>query len=140
MLRVGDSRNGRGVFAAEPIRAAQSLGRIDGRVMRADDVSMDHFDLEYRSLVLVPHSPFRYLNHSCAPNAAVAMMERPRRRPLLWLEALRDIALGEEITIDYGFAAEDAFPCRCGTAECRGWVVAQSELPRLHKRGSLPTT
>jgi SET domain-containing protein len=134
-MRVGESRTGRGVFAIEPIVAGERIGRIDGRIVSASEATKDHFDLEHRELVLVPRSPFRYLNHSCAPNAAVALVERPGRRPLLLLESLRDIAVGEEITIDYGFAAEDAFPCECGVAHCRGWVVAASELSRLPRAG-----
>jgi SET domain-containing protein len=135
-MRVGESRTGRGVFATEPIAAGQRIGRIDGRVVRAVDVKVDHFDLEHRGLVLIPHAPFRYLNHSCAPNAAVALQERVGRRPLLLIEALRAIAPGEEVTIDYGFAAEDAFPCLCGAAQCRGWVVAEHELTRIASRAT----
>lgn len=130
-MRVGESKTGRGVFATEPMVTGQPLGRIDGRVVLGTVVTVDHFDLEYRGLVLVPRAPFRYLNHSCEPNGAVTRVERTRRRPLLSLDAIRDIAAGEEVTIDYGFSAEDAFPCACGSARCRGWVASEVELGRL---------
>jgi hypothetical protein len=45
--------------------------------------------------------------------------------------AMRAIRAGEEITYDYGFTAELAEPCLCGTPSCRGWIVDESELPRL---------
>ena len=43
-----------------------------------------------------------------------------------WWVALRDIPVGEEITYDYGFAAEVAEPCACGAGGCRGLIVDDS--------------
>lgn len=56
------------------------------------------------------------INHSCDPNA--------------WLDGLdmvarRNIAVGEQITVDYAtFCGEtmEAFTCSCGAAECRGII------------------
>ena len=64
---------------------------------------------------------------------------------LAWWVALRDIRAGEEITYDYGFAAEVAEPCACGSALCRGLIVDDdpaelAKLPdhlRVHLRGPL---
>jgi SET domain-containing protein len=37
----------------------------------------------------------------------------------------RDIAGGEELTIDYSYGAEgEKVPCRCGSPECRGCINA----------------
>jgi D-alanine-D-alanine ligase len=55
-------------------------------------------------------------NHSCDPNTAYSGLN---------LIALRDIAVGEELTIDYaGFGNADAAPflCSCGAVNCRGKV------------------
>ena len=46
-------------------------------------------------------------------------------------------ALGEQITIDYGCAADDPMPCLCGSTRCRGWIVAEEELPRLGARAAV---
>ena len=41
--------------------------------------------------------------------------DRERERVVAWWVAIRDIAAGEEITYDYGFVADVAEPCACGT-------------------------
>lgn len=55
-------------------------------------------------------------NHSCDPNTAYRGLNAI---------ALRDIAAGEELTLDYAhFLNEDAAPfaCQCGSPNCRGIV------------------
>jgi hypothetical protein len=54
--------------------------------------------------------------------------------PRVAVETLRSIVAGEELTIDYGWPAEQAIPCGCGAEDCRGWVVAEEELHRLPKK------
>jgi len=46
-----------------------------------------------------------------------------RQSPRVWWVATRDIPVGEELSYDYGFAAEVAEPCACGTPRCRGLIV-----------------
>ncbi len=60
--------------------------------------------------------PWRFLNHSCRPNALL----RGRR-----LVALRDIAVGDDVTFDYEtneYEMAEPFFCSCGAPECRGWI------------------
>ncbi|HEY0948032.1 MAG TPA: SET domain-containing protein-lysine N-methyltransferase [Candidatus Paceibacterota bacterium] len=52
-----------------------------------------------------PIDEFQYLNHSCAPTAGLKGSRKLR------LYALRDIAAGEEITIDYSTTEEDVDYC-----------------------------
>jgi len=57
------------------------------------------------------------VNHSCEPNVGMGGN--------VVLVAMRDIAAGEELTIDYALFLADpgfAMACRCGTASCRGMV------------------
>jgi SET domain-containing protein len=70
----------------------------------------------------------RFLNHSCDPNCAVAI-EKGR----VFIDAIRDIAAGEELTYDYAFPRETAdddpraaarFACRCGARRCRGTLLS----------------
>lgn len=87
-------------------------------------------------LSLDPSPPFRYLNHSCSPNCMLVLLqvEYDDGTPTegeIWLEALRDIHPGEELTIDYGWPAESAMPCDCGSPNCRGWIVAEELLEAL---------
>ena len=70
----------------------------------------------------------RFLNHSCAPNCDV-VVEDAR----LWIETVRDVAAGEELTYDYAFvlperhtpAAKRRYPCACGAGTCRGTILAK---------------
>jgi hypothetical protein len=67
--------------------------------------------------------PGRYVNHSCAPNAAVIGDTH--------LVAIRPIANEEEILFDYSTTVSDGWTmkCLCGTPECRGLIVAFQMLP-----------
>jgi SET domain-containing protein len=51
------------------------------------------------------------------------------RRLLLF--AICDIAIGQELTIDYNWPAVFAIPCACGSPACRGWIVTPKDLPRV---------
>lgn len=62
---------------------------------------------------------WRPQNHACAPNTAFQGLD---------VIALRSIAVGEELTLDYGAAMNDLsepFDCRCGSPTCRGRIVGQ---------------
>ena len=57
-----------------------------------------------------------YINHSCAPNAFMRIVPGDR----VAFFALRDIAPGEEITIDYRNDENPAMKeCKCGAENCR---------------------
>ena len=70
----------------------------------------------------VSWNPARHINHSCAPNCD-AELEDGR----IWIVARRLIAPGEEITFNYGYDLDfyEDFPCRCGSPECVGFMVAE---------------
>ncbi|RPJ84220.1 MAG: SET domain-containing protein-lysine N-methyltransferase, partial [Acidobacteria bacterium] len=69
----------------------------------------------------------RYFNHACAPNCE-AVTEQRR----VYLEALRTIAAGEELTYDYQLGRgrwptaewERRYACGCGAGTCRGTMLA----------------
>ena len=80
----------------------------------------------------------RWINHSCDPNSVVdSRWFSVEKTVLAWWSAIRDIAVGEEITYDYCFAAQVAEPCNCGSPRCRGLIVDEDEVanvaPRLRK-------
>jgi hypothetical protein len=63
-----------------------------------------------------PTGALKYLNHACNPNAHF------KGRDLI---ALRPIAPGEEITIDYKATETELaapFQCNCGAPNCAGWI------------------
>ena len=76
----------------------------------------------------------RFVNHACDPNCE-SVIERAR----VFLDTIRTIAPGEELTYDYQIQREagdppdiDAvFACRCGLPRCRGTMMWP---PRRGKR------
>lgn len=74
-----------------------------------------------------------YLSHGCDPNARLDMAG-------FTLAALRDIAPGDIVTVDYA-ATEDQlhrqFACACGTPACRGWISGRTEPPNVEGRAWL---
>jgi SET domain-containing protein len=71
----------------------------------------------------------RYINHSCAPNCATVIEGRR-----VFVDALRRIGPGEELTYDYLLEPGDVrdaiehFACACGARACRGTMVDPSLL------------
>ena len=72
----------------------------------------------------------RFINHSCDPNCD-AVIEDKR----IWIETLREVERGEELAYDYAYileerhspAAKRRFPCNCGSAKCRGTILAKKK-------------
>jgi len=128
-VRVGPARHGRGVFAAGYFETEQLIGQVRGTVIDDPDYASDYCMDLGESLTLEPRAPFRFLNHACEPNSALVVFDVEDEdgepcTPELWVEALRPIQPGEELTIDYGWTAENAIRCDCGSPRCRGWIAA----------------
>jgi SET domain-containing protein len=70
----------------------------------------------------VEWNPARLINHSCNPNSE-AIQDGKR----IFIQALRDIGVDEEITFDYGFDVDcyEDHPCRCGSSNCIGYIVGR---------------
>ena len=72
----------------------------------------------------------RFFNHSCDPNCESTVEKRR-----VYIEALRDIEAGAELTYDYQIQREDddpdnideVFACRCGFTQCRGTMLWPTE-------------
>jgi uncharacterized protein len=79
----------------------------------------------------VAWNPARFINHSCAPNCE-AQMENDR----IWIVASRDIRPGDEITFNYGYDLESYrdYPCRCGSPDCVGYMVAEEFFEHVRGR------
>ena len=64
------------------------------------------------------------INHSCDPNLGAWVIEGSFP-PRIAFYATRDIAVKEELCIDYvpdGQEIQRVIICRCGSKNCRGWV------------------
>ncbi|TPV94196.1 MAG: SET domain-containing protein [Myxococcales bacterium FL481] len=136
---VGRSNIGKGVFAGRALQRGEVVGRVRGTLV--DDAQVDpYYCMEMdNGLFLVPKAPFRYLNHRCVPNCRLFMWEDEPIDPqtntrALYVEALRSIRVGSELTIDYGWPAYLAIPCHCSSRRCRGYVVDPSQLGLVRKQ------
>lgn len=134
-IRVGPSPNGRGVFSITSLATREILGPIRGTVIVDAGYGSDYcMEIGNRS-ALEPTPPFRYLNHSCHPNCSLVELHVEyidgNSGFELWLKVVEDIGPGEELTIDYAWPAWNAMRCRCGSAECRGWIVAANEVCKI---------
>ena len=76
---------------------------------------------------LVGGNSSRWINHSCDGNCE-ALEENGR----IFIHARRAIAVGDELTYDYGLIIDERYtkklkaqyPCWCGSASCRGTLLA----------------
>jgi SET domain-containing protein len=118
--------DGQGAFAAEAVPARRKIGEIRGESISVDEARIRAtrserimiVELSARRAIDFSRSadPMRYTNHSCAPNARLCI-----RNGRVEFYALRDIASGEEITVDYGETHhEGRLACRCGAPNCAG--------------------
>lgn len=131
MSRAVDVRrsaiDGHGAFAGEAIAAGDPIGAIRGRTMSVKE-ARQRARGQRRIMVIElgpklaidasgSEDPLRYTNHSCRPNASLRVSPEA-----VEVVALRDIAAGEEITVDYGDTHhEGRLRCRCGVGgACRG--------------------
>ena len=115
-------RHGTGLFVRRAFRAGEVVYTVaKGRVVTRAGIpaltplQRDHLDRIGEDAFEVIEPPGCDINHSYEPN----LEERDRQGI-----ALRDLAAGEEITLDYDRIAhlDEPFPCRCGAATCRGMV------------------
>jgi uncharacterized protein len=118
--------DGHGVFAAEAVAAAAKIGEIRGESISVEEARIRAtrhervmiVELSRRRAIDFSKStdPMRFTNHSCAPNARLAI-----GNGRVEFYALRVIAPGEEVTVDYGETHhEGKLQCRCGAPGCRG--------------------
>jgi SET domain-containing protein len=77
----------------------------------------------------------RLINHSCDPNCETQIWEQAKKDDEIWYVSLRDIEEGEELSFNYGFDLDcwEDHPCRCGSKNCIGFIVAEEYWPKLKK-------
>lgn len=129
---VASSIHGYGGIATKRFARGETLVHGDGVLYTEDAEFDDTYALVLpgedsglgEQLFLDLTCQTRWFNHSCDPNTEVmGSWDREAQTMRVWWVALRDIQIGEEITYDYGFVAEVAEPCACGSPLCRGLIV-----------------
>jgi uncharacterized protein len=134
--------HGRGVFASAEIARGTRIIEYKGQRSSWDDAmarpDSDPDDSAHTFLfeiddgrvidARVRGNAARWINHSCAPNCVTHEDEKGR----VFIEARRRIRHGEELSYDYRLTVEGRltkkeraqYACRCGTAKCRGSILA----------------
>ncbi|MST94602.1 MAG: SET domain-containing protein [Pedosphaera sp.] len=131
--------HGQGGFAAESIPAgARVLEYVGEKITKRESTErcrranhcIFHLDEEWNLDGDVAWNVARLLNHSCAPNSTAELIDGR-----IWIVAARDLRAGEEITFNYGYDLQDfeEHPCRCGAAECVGFIVAEDFFPDVRR-------
>ena len=139
--------HGRGVFAATDLPAGIKLIRYRGRVMthaQADRIYDDSLDTGHTFLFTLNDEyvidanyeggTARWINHSCSPNCEAVIEEDEGgdpRKDRVFIEAIRDIGPGEELTYNYGITLGERhtprlkkiWACLCGSPDCTGTML-----------------
>ena len=142
--------HGRGVFSTRSIKKGERIIEYLGdrvshaeadRRYEAKDENDSHtflFIVDSKTVIDagVDGNDARFFNQSCDPNCESTVEKRR-----VFIDALRDIEPGEELTYDYQIYCEDGdpenieevFACRCGSPKCRGTMLWPME-PKKKKR------
>lgn len=139
--------HGNGVFAAADIPAGTRLVEYkglrrtheDADALYGDSLDTGHTFLftlndDYLIDANVDGNVARWINHSCAPNCQAVLEEDPMGNPQrdrVFIESLRDLSAGEELTYNYGIRLsvphtaklKKQWARRCGAAECTGTML-----------------
>jgi SET domain-containing protein len=151
-IQVRDSSvHGRGVFATRRIEKGERIieylgervshGEADRRYESKEENDSHTFLFIVDSKTVidagVDGNDARFFNHSCNPNCE-SVVEKRR----VYIEAIRAIEPGEEMTYDYQIYKEEGdpenidevFACRCGFAKCRGTMLWPPEPKKKRSR------
>lgn len=132
--------SGRGAFALRALKPGERIVEYVGeRISKSESARrcaegnpfIFHLDDDWDLDGNVADNPARFFNHSCDPNC-----EAVDRRGRIWLEAVRDIAPGEELTFNYGYDLDnfEDHPCRCGARSCIGFMVAAEHFETVRRK------
>ena len=139
--------HGNGVFATAEIGKGERIVRYKGKLRSHDEVDSEYGDVDENGHTFlftlnddyvidanIDGGVARWINHSCDPNceAVVEEDDRDRRhKDKVFIEAMRRIAPGEELTYNYGITLDERhtpklkklWGCRCGAANCTGTML-----------------
>ncbi|HEY3850977.1 MAG TPA: SET domain-containing protein-lysine N-methyltransferase [Steroidobacteraceae bacterium] len=153
MIEVRNSPvHGAGVFALRRIRKGTIIVEYLGDRVSHEEVDeryADKLETDSHTFLFTVDSKIvidagrngneaRFINHACDPNC-----ESTIKNKRVFIEAIRTIQPGEELSYDYaiGRDSDDApnvdeiFACRCGAANCRGSMLEPRKKPRVRAKG-----
>jgi SET domain-containing protein len=150
--------HGNGVFATQAIARGERVIRYKGLLrthaevdrVYADEADSGHtfiFTLNDKYVIdaNVDGNDARWINHSCDPNCEAAHLESDtgkKRKDRIYIEAMRDIVPGEELTYNYGITLDEPYTarlkkiwaCRCGAKNCTGTMLQPRPKAKAAKK------
>lgn len=143
--------HGKGVFAARDILKGETLIEYVGEIISAHEAEDRHphdpsdpnhtfyFQIDDDKVIDALHggNSARWINHCCAPNCKPEVIDGR-----VFIKAKKDIAAGSELNYDYGLIIDEPmskklkaqYPCWCGSANCRGTLLAIKKKSEKHQR------
>lgn len=134
--------HGTGLCSSENIKSGETIDFISGEEVEFQSTNEEEagsiptwYGITDTLWIDPGETKFKYLNHSCDPNAAIIGKNE--------LVARRDIKIGEEVTIDYSMTDVDQnwtleYECKCGAKNCRKTIKSIQSLPPDVVRDHLP--
>ena len=128
---------GHGLFAGQDIKKGTKIIQYIGeKILREESErrlaagSVYIFGLNERYAIdgHTPKNTARYSNHSCDPNCHTEQFGNT-----IWIVAIKDIRVGEELTYNYGYEVTDEppEPCHCGAKSCYGSILGPQYWDRI---------
>lgn len=133
--------HGKGVYAIRPLKAGDTVLEYRGEIITWEEALDRHphdpsqpnhtfyFHLDDGHVIDGKYkgNSAKWINHSCEPN-----LEAEQDGDRVFLKALRNIKVGEELFFDYGLIIDarmtaklkKEYACWCGAASCRGTMLA----------------
>lgn len=133
--------HGKGVYAIRPIKIGDTVLEYKGEIItwrkalarHPHDVNQPnhtfYFHLDDGHVIDAKHqgNSAKWINHACEPN-----LEAKQDGYRVFVKALRDIDVGEELFFDYGLIIDarltpklkKEYACLCGARSCRGTMLA----------------
>lgn len=133
--------HGKGVFALQDIAEGEVVMEYTGEIISWEEAQARHphnpddpnhtfyFHIDDGRVIdgRIHGNSAKWINHSCDGNCEAEEVDGR-----VFIRALRNIAAGEELNYDYGLIIDEPytkklkaeFPCWCGSANCRGTLLA----------------
>jgi hypothetical protein len=133
-IYIGNSKtHGQGIIVLKPIKTGELIFKIQGskikflinNLQQAKVADLNWIGLD-KNTWIDPINFGRFLNHSCNPNSII--------NNKIYVKALRNIKIGEEISIDYSLNEADifwTFKCQCNSKKCRKVIRSIQFLPEV---------
>jgi len=117
---------GKSLFAKQDFQKDEIVLRIEGNIVTTPTIYTIPIDF---GKYIDDQRYGKCLCHSCEPNCGIKNRTE--------IVAMRDILVGEEITVDYAMfvpeygneITEEELVCHCGSKNCRGRLGAYNRLP-----------